>query len=76
LSQQDYPSLNDILSIVKTNPNVISKDLANKLFETICKLKKLNLASQINQASKNNTDINFPGLATGANAALAAVMSR
>jgi hypothetical protein len=39
-------------------------------------IKRFNLANQINQASKNNTDINFPGLATGANAALAAVMSR
>jgi hypothetical protein len=68
--------MNDILSIVKTNPNVISKDLANKLFQTICILKRLNLANQINQASKNNTDINFPGLATMINVALAAVMSR
>jgi hypothetical protein len=41
LSQQDYQSLNDILSIVKTNPNVISKDLANKLFQTISILKDL-----------------------------------
>jgi hypothetical protein len=35
LSQQDIQSLNDILSIAKANPDIMSKDLANKLYQTV-----------------------------------------
>jgi hypothetical protein len=75
LKHEDYQSLNDILSIVKSNHLVITNDLATKLYQIIGNYL-LNLADQLSTALKDGTDISFPDLATGTNTALAAVMSR
>jgi hypothetical protein len=61
--------------MIKSNQLVIPNYLATKLYQLIG-YYLLNLADQLSIALKDGTDISFPDLAIGANAALAAVMSR